>query len=185
MLVVLTITVAVGGILTQAVTLFYKSNTIVIEQQYQLDSARRGIERMITDIREASYGEDGSFPLAEMGSTSVTVFTDADGATGTERVRYSLINSTMQRNVVQPTGTPPKYLGAGATTSLSEYVRNGEDGTRVFRYYDSNGAEVTNVADIASVVYVTASLVVDVTKVHQPGAFTLKASATMRNLRKN
>ncbi len=183
MLLTLTISTMVLGVLINSIILFYKANNIAVEQQNQIESARRGVQLLVGDIREASYGEDGSFPLAEMGSTSIAFFSETDGVAGTERIRYSLQGTSLLRNVTQATGNPLQYSGLGATTTVSQYIRNAEDNLKIFRYYNSLGAEVTSSLDIATVVYVTSSLVVDVTKQHTPGSFTLHASATMRNVR--
>ena len=52
-----------------SVLLFYRANSVALEQSYQVESARRGVELMVRDLREAAYADDGSFPLSSIEST--------------------------------------------------------------------------------------------------------------------
>lgn len=181
------VTVAVFGMLTIAIVdsilYFYRANTSSIEQEYQVENARRGIEVLVQDLREATYAEDGSYPLANMSSTSVSFYSDTDSDSSVEKITYTLSNLKLLRNVAEPVGTPPVYTGTSATSTVSNFIRNQTESVPVFRYYDASNIEVTNPALIATVVSVTVSLVVDITQNHTPGQFTLKGSATLRNLR--
>jgi hypothetical protein len=85
--------------------------------------------------------------------------------------------------VTQSAGLPPTYTGPVSTTTVSDSVRNFDDNLSVFRYYNASGAEVTDPAHIRDVVSVSVSIVVDITPIHAPGEFTLKSSASLRNLR--
>ncbi len=181
------VVIAVFGMLTIAIVdsilYFYKANTSSIEQEYQVENARRGIEVLVQDIREATYADNGSYPLASIASSSITFYSDTDGDNSVEKIRYQLSNLKLLRNVVDSSGTPPAYTGQGATTTVSNFIRNSTEAIPVFRYYNASNVEVTDPALIATVVSVTVTLVVDITQNHTPGQFTLKGSATLRNLR--
>ena len=107
------VTVAIFTIImiaiTDSVRFFYRANTSSIEQSYQIDSARRGVEFLVRDLREASFGDDGSYPVADISSTTVTFFSDTDKDDLIERMRYSVDGTTLYRNVVESSGTPPSY----------------------------------------------------------------------------
>jgi prepilin-type N-terminal cleavage/methylation domain-containing protein len=183
MLVTVAVFTVIIVVLSQSIIYFYKANRVAFEESYQIRSAERGMQILLRDLREATYGDDGAYPLAEMASSSVTFFSDVDRSVPIEKIRYSLSGKTLSRTVTLSAGEPPTYTGAIATTSVSEYVRNFEDNISMFRYYDENGGEVTNPADITDVVSVSISIVVDITPIHAPGEFTLRSGATMRNLR--
>jgi hypothetical protein len=181
------VTIAIGALIMAAIVnsvlLFYKSNTFALEESFQIQSAQKGLDALTRDLREATYGDDGSYPLGLMGTSSITFYSDVDHSSPIERLHYELKNTVLTRTITLSTSTPPKYTGTISTTTVSDYVRNIGDNVPLFRYYDKNGAEVVNSANIADVVSVAINFVVDVTPNHAPGEFTLKSEATLRNLR--
>lgn len=169
--------------IVDSVRFFYRANTSSIEQSFQIASARRGVEFLIKDIREASNADDGSHPIQNIGSTTLTFFSDTDKDASVERIHYELNETILTRHVLNATGTPPEYVGAGATSTVSDYVRNLEEMTPLFRYYDTDGLEVTDYDRIGDVRSITVNLVVNILPVRAPEEFTLRSSATLRNLR--
>lgn len=181
------VTIAVFTIImiaiVNSVLLFYRANSVALEQSFQVESARKGIELMVRDLREAVYGDDGAFPLSAIASTSITFYSDTDRDDATEKIRYELSENTLFRSVTDPSGSPPAYTGASATSTASNYVRNAEEAVPIFRYYNASGAEIADYGEIVDVVSITVSLVVNVRPVRAPQEFTLRSSATLRNLR--
>jgi Tfp pilus assembly protein PilW len=181
------ITVGIFGIImiaiVDSVLSFYRANTSSIEQEYQVEHARKGAELIIRDIREATYADTGAYPLVMVTPSTIMFYSDTDSDGSIERIRYQLVGTTLYRNVTDSSGSPPAYTGGGATTTVSQFIRNNDEGVALFRYYDAANAEVTDPNSIATIVSVTASMIVDITQQHTPGKFTLKSSATLRNLR--
>lgn len=181
------VTVAVTGIIvlvvTQAVLSFYKANRVALEESFQIRSAERGVQVLVRDLREATYGDNGAYPLNTIGTSTISFYSDIDHSAPIERIDYVLSGNRLTRSVTYSTGNPPQYTGTTTTSVVSDFVRNIEDGISMFRYFDASGAEVTDPLDIADIVSVTVSLVVDITPVHAPGEFTLRSSASLRNLR--
>lgn len=169
--------------IVSSVIFFYRANTSSLEQSFQIDSARRGVEFMVRDIREATYGDNGAYPLAEIASTSITFYSDTDQDAVIERIRYTLEGTQLFRHVLDSSGTPPTYTGAGATSTVSVYVRNDEEIVPIFRYYDANGVEITDYVEVDEVRSIVIDLIVNIQPVRKPEEFTLHSSATIRNLR--
>jgi prepilin-type N-terminal cleavage/methylation domain-containing protein len=186
-LVEMIVTVAIVAVITVAVTesviMFYKTNRIAFEESYQIRSAERGLQVLVRDLREATYGDDGAYPLAAIASSSIIFYADVDRTNPVEKVTYTLTGKLLKRTVTSSTGNPPTYTGAVATSTVSEYVRNFDDNLPLFRYFDAAGAEITGSSDIVRIVSVSINLIVDITPFHAPGEFTLKSGATLRNLR--
>lgn len=170
-------------VVVNSILFFYRANTSSIEQSYQIQNARRGVEFLVRDIREATTADNGSYPVSSIASTSVTFFSDTDLDLGVERITYQLSTTTFTRTVLDPSGSPASYTGMGTTTVVSEYVRNLEEEVPIFRYYDEAGSEITDYARVSDVRFVSVSLVVNVLPVRAPAEFTLRSSATLRNLR--
>ncbi|MEK7613284.1 MAG: prepilin-type N-terminal cleavage/methylation domain-containing protein [Patescibacteria group bacterium] len=170
-------------VVVSSVLFFYRANTSSLEQSYQINEARRGVEFLVRDVREATTADDGSYPLSSIASTSITFFSDTDLDLGVERITYTLATTTFTRTVLDSSGVPVSYAGVGTTTIVSEYVRNLEEEVPIFRYYDEEGIEITDYAAVSSVRFVGISLVVNVLPIRAPAEFTLRSSATLRNLR--
>ncbi len=183
MIVTLAIFLLIMGAVINSILFFYRANSSSLEQAIQVETARRGIELFVRDVREATYADSGAYPLATMASSSVTFYSDTDTDNSIERIRYSLFGTRLYRNVTEPTGSPATYIGGGVTTTVSEYVRNFDENVSIFRYYNASSTEVTNPGVINTVVSVTINLIVDIVQKHTPGTFTLSESATIRNLR--
>lgn len=170
--------------IVDSILFFYRANSSSIEQAYQIESARRGASLLVKDLREATYADDGSYLLASIATSSIVFYADTDHDASIERLRYTLADTRLLRVVSEAAGTPPTYTGGSATSTVSEHVRNIEQGKPLFRYYGSDGSEITDFSGgIADVRSVSVSLVVNVLPIRAPGDFTLHSSATFRNLR--
>jgi len=166
-----------------SIIFFYRANTSSLEQSYQIEDARKGVELLVRDIREATYGDNGAYLIASMSANSLTFYADTDKDDVIERIRYMLDGTTLYRNVLDSSGIPPSYTGSGATSTVSAYVRNIEEGTAVFTYYDSDGNVITDYLQVDEVRLVTVNLVVNILPIRAPEEFTLRSSATLRNVR--
>ena len=161
---------------------FYKTDTYTLEQTVQVEQARRGIEDAMRYLREASYGSDGSYPIASAATSTITFYANIDGDSAVERVTYSLKSGTFYRAVTQPAGNPPAYSGTTATSTLSMPVINATS-TPVFRYFDNTGTELTAPVNVGKIASIRTTLVVDANVNRSPISFTLSGGATLRNLR--
>lgn len=176
------ITVAV----TSSVLMLYKGNRFAMEQAIAVENARRGVEYMVRDIREANYSDSGAYPIVAIGSTTVAFYSDLDRDDDVELVRLFLDGTTFKKRTTNPTGTPAVYNEANGTeTDLSENVRNIEEGMAIFEYFDSDGNEIETYDNVTPVVFVRVSLVVNVNPAMLPNEFVLRSSAAIRNLKVN
>ena len=173
------IMIAIAG----SIFFFYRANRSALEQSFQIDSARKGVEFLVQDLREATHGDDGSYPVGSIASTSITFFSDIDQDLTVEKITYTLATTTLSRTVVNASGVPLSYMGAGDTSVVSENARNLEEGQPIFRYYDTEGAEILTYGDIQKVRFISITLIVNIEPIRAPEEFTLRSSATIRNLR--
>lgn len=181
-IVVIALVAIVGVAMQYAIQYFYRANAYVLQSTAAINSARNGVSTMASHMREATYGDDGSFPLANLSTSSVTFFADVDRDGGVERVKAYLIGTTFYRVVTNAGGTPLSYNGqAPATSTLATHVKNGTS-TPIFRFYDNNGAELTGSINLTEVSSISVTLKVDVNPQRAPEIYTLTQSATLRNL---
>lgn len=183
-MVVVAITAMVAGSLLSAIRYFYVNNAYVFEAATSVDSARRGLATALADLREASYGDDGAYPVSAAATSSITFFSDVDSDGGVERVKIWKSGTTLYKVVTNAGGNPPSYTGqSSATTTIATYMRNGTS-TPVFVYYNSSGAQLaTTSTPLASIATVGTTMQIDLNPNRAPQIFTLTGSATLRNLR--
>lgn len=182
-LVVVSLTSLVGLGLLAMITYFYRSNAYLLEATTAIDSAGRGLRESLVSVREASYGEDGSYPVAMAATSSITFYGDMDRDAAVERVRLFLAGGVFYRAVMDAAGNPPSYAGQSETQEvIATWVKN-TPANPVFRYFDEDGAEMTGTIEAARVRSVRVRLDVDVNPLRAPDIVVLEGGATLRNLR--
>ena len=184
MMVVIGILSVVGMTLSGTIAYFYKSNAYLLEQTSSLDNARRGMGDAVRVIRQASYGDDGAFPMGYAATSTITFYSDLDNDNSAEKVRYSHTGGTLYREVTNSGGTPPSYIGQiQSTSTIANYVANSTS-TPLFTYFDVNGIQLsTTTTDEAQIASVGITLMVDINPFRAPNVFTLSETTTLRNLR--
>ena len=182
-IVVIAVTALISVTLGTLLAYFYKTNTYALEQSVAVAQARRGVEDAMRYIREASYGGDGSYPVANAATSSITFYASTDTNTSINQITYTLQQGTLYRVIATPTGSPPSYIGASlATTTIATNIVNGTS-TPIFRYFDNTGTELSAPVDIAHIASVETTVVIDVNINRAPVSFTLSGGATLRNVR--
>jgi len=78
------------GVVTSFIILGYRNQGYAWQQALAINEARRGIETMIREIREAKTGQDGSYPIEKAEDKEFIFYSDIDKDGDIERVRYFL-----------------------------------------------------------------------------------------------
>ncbi len=163
---------------------FYRTNAYGIEQSFAIHSARKGIDLMVRDIREATYSDEGSFPVVSIAPYAMVVYSDVDRDDSVERISFSLEGTNLIRGKAESAGDPPVYPGENDEEySVSDSVRNETYGTPIFQYYDESGNEITDYDAVTDVVFVTVNVLVNINPSRLPRDFSLRSSASLRNTR--
>ncbi|HMO78012.1 MAG TPA: prepilin-type N-terminal cleavage/methylation domain-containing protein [Candidatus Paceibacterota bacterium] len=166
----------------------YRTNSYTIEQSHEVDQARRGLQTWLNDVREMTYADDGTFPVAVMEPHRLGFYSDVDKDNTVEYVEYVLSTTTLFKRTFEPTGHPPVYnlVIPAKTEILSEYVQNLLQATSTFKYYDNSGTElVTPSGLLTDVRYIEAQAIVNIDPLRSPGEFLLRSGVTPRNLKDN
>src|SRR5690606_22447906 len=93
----------------QSIATFYKYNAYSVAQSFQVSQARRGMEILVRDIREMTFADDGTFPLAVMEDNRIGFYSDIDRDNSVEYVEYELSSTTLEKRIYGATGNPPVY----------------------------------------------------------------------------
>jgi len=186
--IVLSIYMLLMGAVSTSVIYLYQANGYTIAQSYEIDHARRGLQSFIRDVREMTYADDGTFPIAVMEDHRFGFYSDVDRDDSVEYTEYVLATSTITKYVYAATGTPPVYnlVTPVSQETLSEYVQNIIQSLDTFRYYDADGVEVTGAgALLTDVRYIEARIIVNIDPNRSPGEFLLHTGVAPRNLKDN
>lgn len=181
MIVYIAIFTMVMGAATGLVVYFYRTNSYIIQQSYAVESARKGIEIVTREIREATYSDTGAYPVVDAQAQSFSFYSDVDKDDNIEKVRYFLDGTNFKRGEMKATGKPLVYEPANEVIKIiSDNVRTGA--SDVFTYYDASSTEITLPATITDIKLVKTDLVINIDPNRAPGEFTLSSSSQLRNL---
>ena len=183
------------GIFTASVTILatyvvqgYTANRFAIETSDAIEYARRGIQAMAKEVREARFAENGDFPIVAAAAQSLIFYSDIDSDQSIEKVRYFLQGTTLLKGKIEPVGTPATYPAGNETmTTVAEYVRNGS--AAVFTYYGglypAVGTPLSTPTDPNLVKLVTLHLEINIDPNTAPKFFALDEAIQVRNLKEN
>lgn len=73
-----------------SIFILYRTHGYEWQQSLAISEARRGIETMVKEIREAREGENGAYPIEYAGDKEFIFYSDIDNDGRVERVRYFL-----------------------------------------------------------------------------------------------
>lgn len=178
------------GVVSGFIVLGYRTQSYSFQQSMAIGEARKGIETMVKEIREARGGDDGSYVIEKAEDYEFIFYSDIDKDEATERVRYFVEGTDFKKGVIDPAGWPIDYLPENeVVTILSRYVRNGA--TLVFTYYNGDwpGDTVNNPlptpARLKETKLMHVYLIVNVDPNRPPQNFDLESDAQIRNLKTN
>jgi len=174
----------VAGVISASVVMIYKTQGYSFQQSMAINEARKGIETMVKEIREARPGDDGSYIIENAENYQFIFYSDIDKDTVTERVRYFIDGSDFKKGVTEPTGWPIIYSPQNEEIFvLSQYVRNQPP---IFHYYDGNNNEIIELpARLKETKLMKVYLVINVNVNRPPQDLILESSVQIRNLKDN
>lgn len=187
----LLVVMAVSAIILVAIMSFLASgfplSRVVYEQASATETARLQLKRMTKALREARYADTGAYPLVEMEPARVIFYSDVDGDDLTERMRYELRGTDLERGVIKPSGEPLSYESESEQTAVvARNIRNGAQ--PVFTYYSGDypdDAVPLSPADLTEVKYIQYRLIIDADPAADPPAVDLVSQVQLRNLKTN
>ena len=153
------------------------------------DQARKLAFQIVNELRNATYGSDGGYPLNTAQDQQIVFYTNVDTDVNPERVRYYVQNSKLYRGVSEWNGSA--YDVAHEQVVL---VQNdlGVGTNPVFYYYadtytgSSSQASLVQPVSIAQVKYIKINLqLVNVAGANKTNTYTVSSSASFRNLKTN
>jgi prepilin-type N-terminal cleavage/methylation domain-containing protein len=165
-----------------SIVYLYRVSAFDIQQAQAIDSARRGVDIMVREIREATYADTGAYLIESAQNQSFIFYSDIDWDQNIERIRYFLDGKILKKGETEATGTPRMYDSKNEKISiLSEYVQNGSQ--PIFSYFDKNNNQLTDLSKVGDITLVKVNLIINVDPKRPPSDFTLISNAQIRNLK--
>jgi prepilin-type N-terminal cleavage/methylation domain-containing protein len=155
------------------------------------EETRRVIKQFTTELRSASLGSDGSYPIALASSTSISFFTDADNNGIREKITYYVSSGSLKKSVVVPTGSPLSYSTTSLGTVTTVISALGATTTPIFSYYSksydgtASSTALATPVDIPSIRLVKITLSIDRSAARAPAPVTMTTAVMIRNLKDN
>jgi len=188
--VVIGIFILVVGAVLSFVFYFYKTQRFSLESSGAIDEARRGLDQMVFEIRQAQESEAGNYTLEQAADNVLIFYSDIDADGRVERVRYFLDNSDFKKGVIEPYGDPVSYPSANETVeTIAQYVVS--TSTPIFMYYngdwpaDTVNNPLSTPANLTETKLIRVKLQIDLNPAASPRIFELEAYAQLRNLKDN
>lgn len=154
------------------------------------DSARKLGFKMMQELRNGVPSNTGGYALEKAGEQEIIFYSNIDGGTEVERIRYFISNEQLKKGVLKPTGNPLTYNTANETVEVVENsVGNGS--SPLFYYYNGNYAGtsdtyLTQPVNVSQVTYVKLNL-----QLFHKGTsagtatYTVTVGASIRNIKTN
>lgn len=164
----------------------FKSNKEEMAALDRLNQATLLTADFVNELRNASIGNDGGYPLNRVSGSSI-IFYSSFGATNpaVKRIRYYLADGTLYKGVVTPTGNPLTYDLASEVVRPVQFNLTNNAGNPVFYYYsgdyDSSTAPLTEPVNINQVKYVKINLAI----LNITNSYTISSGVAIRNLKNN
>jgi prepilin-type N-terminal cleavage/methylation domain-containing protein len=108
------------GVISGLILMLYRTHSYEWQQSLAVEEARKGIETMVKEIREAREGENGAYPIEYAGDKEFIFYSDVDNDGKTERVRYFL-GEIQTETLTQECQSNQK--GGNCSVSFSNFIR--------------------------------------------------------------
>jgi prepilin-type N-terminal cleavage/methylation domain-containing protein len=188
------VAVFVFSVLTGGVAIFsayyFKNYSFSFEENQSISIAQTGITKMIREIRETRSGDDGSWPIVDAQDNTFTFYSDVTNDGRTDKVRYFLNGTTLQRGVIEPAGVPVGYPPASEKITTVATSIDTSAGP-LFRYYNGNWPAdqiynpITSSDRLLQTRYVTVYLRINISPNFASLPFEITSGVTIRSMKTN
>lgn len=127
----------IAGLVAVFAVYYFQSYTFSFEENQSIGIAQSSLTTMMREIREARAGDDGAYTIISAQDNSFTFFSDVTNDGRTDRVRYFLNGTQLQKGVIEPTQVPVTYPSASEQIkTVADFIDTG--GSPLFTYYNGN-----------------------------------------------
>jgi prepilin-type N-terminal cleavage/methylation domain-containing protein len=154
------------------------------------DRSRFAAFNFINEIRSASIGVDGSYPITQASSSQIIFYSSYGNKNSlVNKIRYFISDSKLKKSVIEPSGNPLAYNPSSEIiTTVATDIKN--DSTPLFYYYnsdyDGNYPPLNQPVNINSIRYVKINMIIlKQNSRNSTDTFNINAGSSIRNLKTN
>ncbi|HEX3095846.1 MAG TPA: prepilin-type N-terminal cleavage/methylation domain-containing protein [Patescibacteria group bacterium] len=154
------------------------------------DQTRRLSNNIMQELRNAITASNGAYAIDTAGDQQLIFYSNVDGGTDIERVRYYLSNGKLYKGIIKQSGSPVNYNGTETSTLVQNDIAN-NGSTPLFYYYDNTFDDntdnpLTQPVNIANVTYIKLNIqVFKKGTANATGYYTVNSGAAIRSLKTN
>ena len=190
------VTIAVFGLVmvvtADLLRIIFTNSTTNPNALNAVDQAQSATTNFANQVRDAAYGNDGSYPLNEASTTEIIFFSPyGSGSSATvDRFRYYISGATLYEGITAPSGSPSSYISANEKVSTLVTGVSGIGTSTVFYYYTGTYAGTTTPlsqpVNVNQVTYVRLNFAVQLKEMRGSTATSsISTGAAIRNLKTN
>ena len=139
-LIALVILSTVGAGLLSLQFILGQNQVIVFKNYLSADEANTAVSMFIKEVRTAREGDNAAYVFDTIEDQEIVFYSDIDFDGETEKIRYTLNGSLLEKGTIEPVGYPATYPeDQEKIRTLTEIIRNGS--TPVFYYYNEDWPE--------------------------------------------
>ena len=162
----------------------FLGDVFAMQQEINLTLTSMGLE-----VRAMGPSANGSYPIESASADSLTFYSDVDGDSVFERVRYFVSGTILKRGIIEPSGNPAVYNLASETSTdvVANVVLPPVAAQSLFLYYDQNytgdQAPLSLPIDVNKIRLIKVTVTADKTPQDMIGRIDYSSTMLIRNLR--
>lgn len=162
-----------------------KQSGLLSDQDY----ARKAVFTLLTELRNAQYGNDGSYPLGNAGDQDLVFYSNPGNQPTAQRIHYFLSNGQLMKGVIQFANNTYATSTEVDTVILKD-IANGAN--PIFSYFDSSYTGSAIQTPLSQPINVTAAKFIQINLkianmagVDNKNFYIITQGGTIRNLKTN
>jgi prepilin-type N-terminal cleavage/methylation domain-containing protein len=190
------VTIAIFGLVMIATAnllkLIFMDSTTNPAALNELDQAQSAATMFVNQVRDAAYGNDGSYPLSQASTTQIVFFSPygTSASTAVDRIRYFVSSSTLYEGITAPSGSPSTYNTANEQVKSVVSNVSGIGTSTVFYYYTGTyggtSTPLSQPVNLNQVTYIQMTFAVQLKEIRGSTATSsISTGAAIRNLKTN
>lgn len=117
--------------------LLAENRELAIGSYYNIEESNSNMNHIVRELRTARLGENGAYTLISAHDNELIFYSDYDFDGVSERIRYTLIDNTLEKGVTEPLGQPAVYdVSTEKVKSVATKISNSDE--PMFTYYNGD-----------------------------------------------
>jgi prepilin-type N-terminal cleavage/methylation domain-containing protein len=153
------------------------------------EDAKSILKVMVKELRSSKTGNNGSYPITQAATSSITFYSDIDADGVQEQIRYFLSTTDLRKGIIKATGLPLSYPSSQETIKTLAISIKNSTSTPLFEYFDNTytgtSSPLSQPVTVSTVRLVKINLLIEADENRSPVPRLYTSQVMMRNLKDN